>query len=402
VTLTPGRAREQAARADREIAAGEYRGPLHGLPYGVKDIIAVRGYPTTWGAAPFRDQVVELDASVVRRLDDAGAILVAKLTTGELAFGDQWFGGRTNNPWDPEEGSSGSSAGSASATAAGLVAFAIGTDTGGSILSPADRCGLVGLRPTFGRVSRHGVMAAGTTLDKIGPMCRTAEGAALVLQATAGPDGYDFSVPEGVPVHWDPDLDVAGLRVGYHRSAFEAEPDEEYRAHHEEVAGVLRSLGVELLDVTLPETTLNFFVEFVERAAGFAEFIREGGAAELRRGIHGAELRAHHLSPAGEYLQANRMRQRLMEETHRAMEGLDMVLSPRTHWTAERSLNPLTSFTGHPVVSVPTGWNARGTPLGVTLTGHLYREGEILALAGRLMRETGFEEGALRLLERYP
>ena len=175
VTLTERRAREQAAQADAEIAAGRYRGPLHGIPWGVKDIIAAEGYRTTWGAAPFENQVFDYDATVVERLDEAGAILVAKLTTGELAFGDNWFGGRTNNPWDPQQGSSGSSAGSAAATAAGLVGFGIGTDTGGSILSPAVRCGVVGLRPTFGRVSRYGAMAAGYSLDKIGPMCRMAE-----------------------------------------------------------------------------------------------------------------------------------------------------------------------------------------------------------------------------------
>ena len=187
MTLTPDRARQQARQADEEIAAGRYRGPLHGIPWGAKDIISVRGYPTTWGAAPFENQVLDVDAAVVERLDAAGAVLVAKLTTGELAFGHNWFGGRTNNPWNPEEGSSGSSAGSGSATGGGLVGFAIGTDTGGSILSPSVRCGVIGLRPTFGRVSRYGVMAAGYSLDKIGPMTRTAEDNALVLHGHRRP-----------------------------------------------------------------------------------------------------------------------------------------------------------------------------------------------------------------------
>ena len=228
VTLTEDRARTQASKADEEIEAGLYHGPLHGIPYGVKDIIAVRGYPTTWGAAPFADRVIDEDATVVQRLDGAGAVLVAKLTTGELAFGDRWFGGRTNSPWNLEVGSSGSSAGSGAATAAGLVGFAIGTDTGGSILGPSQQCGVVGLRPTFGRVSRHGVMAAGTTLDKIGPMCRSAEGAALVLHTIAGPDDLDFSVPN-IPVNWDAGMDATDLRLGYLAYVVEAEEDPEQR-----------------------------------------------------------------------------------------------------------------------------------------------------------------------------
>ncbi|MEX1184918.1 MAG: amidase [Gemmatimonadota bacterium] len=390
VTLTEARARASAARADAEIAAGGYRGPLHGLPYGVKDIIAVRGYPTTWGAAPYREQVVDVDATVVQRLDEAGAVLVAKLTTGELAFGDRWFGGRTNNPWNPEEGSSGSSAGSAAATAAGLVAFAIGTDTGGSILSPAERCGIIGLRPTFGRVSRHGVMAAGTSLDKIGPLTRTAEDAAIVLHAIAGPDELDLSVPHAVPVHWDATLDTSALRVGYHASTFAAEPDAEYRAHHARVMAALQAIAGELRPVELPPSNLNFFVEFVERAAGFEDLVRSGRDAELQRPVHGTELRAYSLVPAVAYLQANRMRYRLMQETHAAIADVNIVLGPRTLWDPARSLNPLTSLTGHPVVAVPTGLGADGAPLGITLMGRLYREGELLAVAQRLQEAMGF------------
>ncbi len=391
VTLTTRRALDEAARADEEIAAGRYRGPLHGIPYGVKDIIAAAGYPTTWGAPPFEDRVFDEDATVVRRLGEARAVLVAKLATGELAFGDQWFRGRTNNPWDLNEGSSGSSAGPGAATSAGLVGFSIGTDTGGSILSPSERCGVVGLRPTFGRVSRHGVMAAGTTLDKVGPMCRGAEDAALVLHAIAGPDGLDFSVPDGVPVHWDAELDVSGLRVGYHASAFEAEPEPEYRKHHDRVARLVRSLAGELTPVHLPETNLNFFIEYTERAAAFDELRRAGLDAKLGQHGRGDQLRTYHLVSAVEYLQANRKRQLIMEDTHRSIEGVDVVLSPRTHWDPKRSLNPLTSLTGHPVVAVPTGLASDGTPMGVTLTGRLYHEGEVLALAGRLLEATGFE-----------
>jgi Asp-tRNA(Asn)/Glu-tRNA(Gln) amidotransferase A subunit family amidase len=397
VTLTPDRARARAAQADEEISAGRYRGHLHGIPYGVKDIIAVRDYPTTWGAAPFADRVIDQDATVVERLDAAGAVLVAKLTTGELAFGDRWFGGRTNSPWNPEVGSSGSSAGSGAATAAGLVGFAIGTDTGGSILSPSQRCGVVGLRPTFGRVSRHGVMAAGTTLDKVGPMCRSAEGAALVLHAIAGPDDRDFSVPD-FPVHWNADMDATGLRVGYLEYAFDAEEDAEYRRHHTTVLDLVRARWGDPVPVELPASNLNFFLEYVERAAGFDEFLRSGLEEQLVRPVHGMELRANHLVPAVEYLQANRLRQLLMEDVEQALGDVDVVLAPHGVWWHPRlSLNAVSSSTGHPVVAVPTGLRSNGTPLGVTLMGRLYREGDLLSVAQRLLDATGFAEERPRL-----
>ncbi len=391
VTLTKERARKEAARADQEIAAGRYRGLLHGIPYGVKDIIAARGYPTTWGAAPYEHRIIDEDATVVQRLGEAGAVLVAKLASGELAFGDQWFRGRTNNPWNPKEGSSGSSAGPGAATSAGLVGFSVGTDTGGSILSPSERCGVVGLRPTFGRVSRHGVMSAGTTLDKVGPMCRSAEDVALVLHTIAGPDDLDFAVLDGVPVHWDAHLDVKGLTVGYHASAFEAETDAEYRAHCAHVRQLVDSLVGEMRPVQLPESNLNFFIEYTERAANFDELRRSGLDAQLREEGRSLQLRTYHLVPGVEYLQANRERRLLMEATHRSLDGVDAVLSPRTHWNPKRSLNPLTSLTGHPVVAVPTGLRSDGTPMGVTLMGRLYREGQLLALAQRLLEATGFE-----------
>ena len=384
VVRTEARAVELAERMDRETAAGRNRGPLHGIPWGAKDIIAAKGYTTTWGAEPFRNQVIDVDATVVERLDEAGAILVAKLTTGELAFGDNWFGGRTNNPWNPGQGSSGSSAGSAAATAAGLVGFAIGTDTGGSILSPATRCGVVGLRPTFGRVSRSGVMAAGYSLDKVGPMCRHAEDCAIVLRAIAGPDGKDLSVPVDIPINWDAELELSGLRVGYLASAFERERNSEAKANNSLTLESLRSLGVEPQPVELPSNDLNYFIEYVERAAGFDEFARSRRDVNLRRQGHRAELRASHLVPAVEYLQANRVRMLLMQQTARAMEEIDVVVSP---W---RAINPLTSSTGHPVVAVPNGFNSRGMPTGISFVGQLYREDQILGLAHAYQRATEF------------
>ena len=387
VTLTADRAREQARQADREIAAGRYRGPLHGIPWGAKDIISVRGYRTTWGAAPFEDQVLDADATVVQRLDAAGAVLVAKLTTGELAFGDNWFGGRTNNPWKPEEGSSGSSAGSGSAAAAGLVGFAIGTDTGGSILSPAVRCGVVGLRPTFGRVSRHGVMAAGYSLDKIGPMTRTVEDNAVVLKAIAGPDDRDLAVVAGVPFHWDGSASARELRIGYFESAFEeadSPEGEETLAHARRSLETLRSLGYALKPVEIPRSRLTYFIEYVERAAGFDEFARDRRDRDLRRQRHRGELRASHLVPAVEYLQANRIRRLLMEETAAVMAELDAVVSP---W---RAINPLTSMTGHPVVTVPNGFEADDTPTGVALVGRIYGEERLLRAAKALQDATDY------------
>jgi Asp-tRNA(Asn)/Glu-tRNA(Gln) amidotransferase A subunit family amidase len=387
VTLTTDRAREQARQADEEIAAGRYRGPLHGIPWGAKDIISVRGYRTTWGAAPFENQVLDVDANVVQRLDAAGAVLVAKLTTGELAFGDQWFGGRTNNPWKPEEGSSGSSAGSGSATGGGLVGFAIGTDTGGSILSPAVRNGVVGLRPTFGRVSRYGVMAAGYTLDKIGPMTRMVEDNALVLHAIAGPDDRDLAVVAGVPFNWDGTASVRELRFGFFESAFEEADSPEGEAtlaHARRSLDTLRSLGYDLKPVEIPRNRLSYFIEYVERSAGFDEFARTRQDTDLKRQRHRGELRASHLVPAVEYLQANRIRYLFMQEMASVMAELDVVVSP---W---RAINPLTSMTGHPVVTVPNGFEEDDTPTGISLMGRIYGEERLLLAAKTLQDATDY------------
>jgi len=380
---------------DGELAAGQYHGVLHGIPWGVKDIVSARGYPTTWGAAPFARRVIEEDATVVERLDAAGAVLVAKLSTGELAFGDQWYGGRTNNPWNPEQGSSGSSAGSGSATAAGLVGFSIGSDTGGSILSPSLRCGVVGLRPTFGRVSRHGVMAAGWTLDKIGPMCRTVEDCAIVLEAIAGPDGRDLSVREGVPVGWDAGESARGLRVGVVEGLLDAEPDAAVRANGQRALDALRDAGLEIRGIEVPESNLTYFIEYTERAAGFETFVRSGEDRGLRRQRHASELRAYHLVTAVDYLQANRERQRLMSEYARATAEVDVVIAGRASLDAATSLNPLLSMTGHPTVALPTGVRDDGTPTGITVAGRLYDEAGLLLVARVI-------EGAVGLGGRRP
>lgn len=388
VSLTPDRALAEAAAADAELAAGRVRSALHGVPYGVKDIIAAAGAPTTWGAPPTASQTFDEDATVVTRLKAGGAVLVAKLSTGEMAFGDQWAKGRTNSPWNPVEGSSGSSAGSGSATAAGLVGFSIGSDTGGSILSPAVRCGVVGLRPTFGRVSRHGVMAAGTTLDKIGPMCRTVEDCGVVMSVIAGPDGLDLAVPDDMPLAWDARATADPRRIGFVPAMMEAEKDADARANNARVLATLKQLGCTMVEVTLPSGDLSYFIEYVERAAAFDSFTRSGRHAGLRPRTS-RYLRACSLTTAVDYLQANRRRTAIMQEVARAMRDVDAVMFTSLTLDSSTSLNPVMSLTGHPSIAVPSGFASTGSPTGVMFSGQLYQEGALLALAAAYERAVG-------------
>ena len=379
-SLSESRGLAEAAAADREIAAGRYRGLLHGIPYGAKDIIAARGAPTEWGAAPTKNQTFDEDATVIARLSEAGAVLIAKLTTGEMAFGDQWAGGRTNNPWNPQQGSSGSSAGPGAATAAGLVGFSICTETGGSILSPAARCGLVGLRPTFGRVSRTGVMTAGSTLDKIGPMCRTVEDCAIVLHAIAGPDARDLAVPEHIPFGWDGTSRDYPKRIGWVPSMFENSSDADARSNNERALAGLKRLGCTLEEVALPPGDLSYFIEYTERAAAFDAFI----AAGLDRGLQPRTsrfLRACQLVTAVDYLQANRRRAVIMEQVHEVMQRVDALVFTSLTLDSRTSLNPVLSLTGHPSIAVPNGFSASGAPTAVMFSGRLYREDRLLSLA---------------------
>jgi Asp-tRNA(Asn)/Glu-tRNA(Gln) amidotransferase A subunit family amidase len=379
VTITEARALAEAAAADRALASGKYLGVLHGIPYGVKDIIAAKGYPTRWGAPHLDGQTFDDDATVVQRLQAAGAVLVAKLTTGEMAFGDQWAGGRTNNPWNLSEGSSGSSAGSAAATAAGLVGFALGTDTGGSILSPAVRCGIVGLRPTFGRVSRFGVMAAGTTLDKVGPMCRHAQDCAIVLRTIAGDDVNDLSVRDA-PVVFDATAGRHPKRIGYVPAMMDAETDADQRANNARAFTMLKRLGCTTHPIALPGGDLSYFIEYIERAAAFESFTTSG----LHRGLRPRTsrfLRAGQLVTAVDYLQANRRRAIIMRDVARAIDDVEAVMFTSLSLDSRTSLNPVMSLTGHPSIAVPNGFRSNGSPAGVMFSGHLYREGDVIALA---------------------
>ena len=401
VTLTEELALKQAAKADQEIAAGKYRGPLHGIPWGAKDLLAVKGYKTTFGASPYKEQAIDVDASVYTKLTAAGAVLVGKLTLGALAQGDRWFGGQTKSPWDPanpNSGSSGSSAGPAAATAAGLVGFSIGTETRGSIMSPASRCGVTGLRPTFGRVSRYGAMALSWTMDKIGTLCRTAEDCAVVLAAIQGPDGRDNTVLD-LPFAWDAGRDVRRLRVGYLKSDFEGEiPDDpqnpdrarrqrEIREMNKTALTFFLSLGLRPEPVELPKLgseAMNFILT-TEAAAAFDDLVHSGNldlmSAEPERSNWVNAFRLHALVPAVEYIQANRARFRLMEAYHQFFLGMDVLIGS--------ALGP-TNLTGHPEVSFPHGFDSKGQPATLRLTGGLFGEADILLLAHAFQGQTDF------------
>jgi Asp-tRNA(Asn)/Glu-tRNA(Gln) amidotransferase A subunit family amidase len=396
VTFTDDLGMRQARERDEEIEAGRYRGPLHGIPWGAKDIIAVRGYPTTWGARPFAKRVIDVDASVVERLTEAGAVLVAKLSTGELALDDVWFGGRTNNPWDLEMGSQGSSAGPASATAAGLVGFSIGTETGGSIVEPSGICGVTGLRPTFGRVSRHGVMSLSWSLDKVGPICRSVEDCALVLDAIEGADGRDRTARD-VPFDWNGTSDVKRLRVGYLASAFrDTRQTPRVDANDAAALDQLRALGIDLVEVELPKgpTPDLMSIIWVEGAAQLRDPL-ETESATLKRQDRVVWNRSAHLIPAVDYLHSQRLRTVLMERMDELMQSVDVYAVPFDY--ADYTPNPVatrntqvTNLTGHPSVTLPSGFNEKGNPTSITFIGKLYGEAEMLAVAKAYQDASGW------------
>ena len=389
ITLTEELALAQAKRADAEIAAGRYRGPLHGIPYGAKDLLATKGIRTTWGSKPYIDQVPGYDATVIERLEKAGAVLVAKLSMGELAWGDVWFGGKTRNPWNIEQGSSGSSAGSASATAAGLVGFSIGTETWGSIVSPSTRCGVTGLRPTYGRVSRAGAMALSWSMDKIGPICRSVEDCALVFEAIAGPDGKELGVVD-LPFDWDPAADLKSIRVGYLKKSFEA--DSKTKKNDQAALEVLRSIGIELvpfaLPADLPIQPLAIILS-AESAAAFDELTRSNRddlMARQERNAWPNAFRASRFIPAVEYIQANRVRTLLMQEMAEKMKTVDVYVAP----SEDDDNGLLTNLTGHPAVVVPDGFDEKGSPTSISFIGGLYEEAKTLRVALAYQQATDF------------
>jgi Asp-tRNA(Asn)/Glu-tRNA(Gln) amidotransferase A subunit family amidase len=415
VTLTEELALQQAADADREIKAGKYRGPLHGLPWGAKDLFATKGIRTTWGGEPYVNQVFDYDCTVVERLREAGAVLVAKLTLGALAQGDQWFGGRTNCPWNPTRGSSGSSAGPGSATSAGCVAFAIGTETRGSIISPSSVNGIVGLRPTYGRVSRYGAMGLSNTMDKVGPMCRYVEDCMLVLNVIYGPDKRDNTTADAV-LTWNPDAPLAGFKVGYIRSGFEPQaatapaagaaggagapgraggapgggrggmtPDER-RKVYQDVLDTYKKLGAQLTPIEpaeMPDAALANTIGFIletESAASFDDATRSGDIDQLRTGTSRSSwpntFKSNRFVPAVEYLRAQRARVLLMRQWDDFMSKHDVVLSAGSDGTLGA-----TNLTGHPSMVVKCSIYNNDTPVMLMLTGRLYDEGTMARIA---------------------
>lgn len=380
ITVTRERALEQAAKLDAELENGTYRGLLHGIPYGAKDLLAVEGYKTTWGAMPYKDQVIHETATVVSKLDEAGAVLIAKTTLGALAYGDIWFGGRTNNPWDLEQGSSGSSAGSASGTAAGLFPFAIGTETLGSIVSPSTRNGATGLRPSYGRVSRHGAMALSWTMDKIGPITRSVEDAAIVFNAIYGLDENDQSLVDQ-PFNYNADSDLSDLRIGYLKSAFER--DYYNKERDNAVLDVLRDLGVELIPIDLPEFNTGplLITLYAEGAAAFDQLTLSNEDDMMQWQSSNAwpnTFRAARFIPAVEYINANRARYELIQKMEEeVMSKVDVYVTP-----AFGNANLLiTNLTGHPSVVLPNGFTDNGRPTSITFTGDLFDEGSVLRVA---------------------
>ena len=401
ITLTEERAMAQAKEADRDIAAGKYRGPLHGLPWGAKDLLAVKGYPTTWGAGGMEKQAFDYDAEVVKRLDRAGAVLVAKLTLGALAMDDGWFGGKTRNPWNTEQGSSGSSAGPASATAAGCVAFSIGSETLGSIASPSTRCGCTGLRPTFGLVPRTGAMALSWTMDKLGPICRSVEDCALVLDAIYGPDGKDLSVKPAA-FNWDASVDWKKLRVGYLKDEFEKKPAEDEKAEQKEereerarfdqkALEVLRTkLGVNLQPVNAPDFPFDHLTFLLNGEAGAAfDELTRSGRDKLLTGQTKDDwpniFRESHFIPAVEYVNANRARYMGMQKWAELFANFDVIVAP----TFGDQL-VVTNLTGHPALILPNGFKKDGTPTSITFLGQLYGEVKLLAFARAYQDATDF------------
>ena len=394
INVCEERALAQAKDSDERRKRGASLGPLDGIPWGVKDLFSTKGIPTTWGAKPFENQIIDEDAAVVESLDAAGAVLVAKLTTGALAMGDVWFGGRTRNPWNPERGSSGSSAGPASAVSGGLVPFAIGTETLGSIVSPSTRCGVTGLRPTFGRVSRRGCMALSWSMDKIGPIARSAEDCALVFAAIQGQDAGD---PASVGGAFDAaaDFEPADLKIAYLEDDF----TRRRRGRGEAMNGLAdleqsgldacRSIGAKLESFRWPDFPSRSLMTMLdaEAAAAFDEITRDGRVRELvsqGRSAWPALFRRARLIPAVEYIQAARARRRLMQETEKALGDYDVVIAP-TH--AGQTLS-LTNLTGHPCLVMPLGFLRPNQPVAISFIGRLHGEETLIALARRWQEQT--------------
>ena len=390
ITLTEERALAEAKKADEEIMNGKYRGMLHGIPYGVKDLLSAKKYNTTWGAAPYKDQLIDEDATVIKKLENAGAVLCAKLSMGELAMDDVWFGGMTRNPWDTTKGSSGSSAGSAASVSAGLLPFAIGTETWGSIVSPSTVCGVTGLRPTYGRVSRIGAMALSWSMDKIGPICRNAEDLAIVFNAIQGTDGIDQTLYK-VPFNYNSKMNLKKLRIGYLKNDFA----KKYDFHDNDSLALkkLEELGAKLIPIELPDIATNdiAIILMSEAAAAFDELTRSHKDDMLARQFKGAWpnlFRAARFIPAVEYVNANRIRYMLIQQMYKLFDKIDVYVAP----SFEGNNLLLTNLTGNPCVVVPTGFAKKGNLSSITFMGKLFDEGTVIGVAKTFQDATDFHK----------
>ncbi|MFL5810440.1 MAG: amidase [Flavisolibacter sp.] len=392
ITLTEDLALQQARQADEEIKKGKYRGPLHGIPYGLKDLFAVKGYKTTWGSTPYKDQMLDDDAFVYTQLKNAGAVLCAKLSMGALANNNKWFGGETKNPWDLKQGSSGSSAGSAASVAAGLLPFTIGTETLGSIVSPSTRCGATGLRPTFGTVSRSGAMVLSWSLDKAGPICRSAEDDAIVYYYLKGTDGKDASAIDHA-FNYDQKKDIRKLRVAYAQNYFSRLPD---TAMEWKVINSFKSMGVNVQPVEFPDsnvynTNLVGIILNAESGAAFDELTRTNRDDLIERQdrfFWPNSFRSSRLIPAVEYINANRYRSVLCQQIQEFMKDYDVLIVP----TFAGSQLSITNLTGNPVICLPMGFNQRGLPQSISFIGRLYDEASILEAAKAFQDKTDYHK----------
>jgi Asp-tRNA(Asn)/Glu-tRNA(Gln) amidotransferase A subunit family amidase len=381
ITVTKDLAIRQAQKADEELVEGLYRGPLHGIPYGIKDLAAVPSYPTTWGAFPYKDQVIDQKATVVQKLEDAGAVLLGKLVSGSLARGDVWFGGKTKNPWDLEQGATGSSAGSGSATAAGLVPFSIGTETLGSVISPSTRTGSTGLRPTFGAVSRNGFMVLSWSMDKVGPICRSAADCAIVYDYIRGADLKD-PISKDSKFNSGDFIEPSRLRIAYFKDLFEQDSSE-VGSNNSRFLEELKEMGIESIPIDLPSNFPFKAFDIILRAesgAFFDELIRSGGVDQLveqHEGSRANSLRQSRFIPAVEYIQANRHRTLLIQKVHALFKEFDLILSP----TYGMNQLLITNLTGHPALSLPNGFDNKERPTSVTLLANYFGEEKLISFA---------------------
>ncbi|MGE5424137.1 MAG: amidase [Syntrophothermus sp.] len=388
ITYTEVSAMEDAKRADRELAAGKDRGYLHGIPYGIKDMFSTKNYPTTYGTPPYKDQLINEDASVVKKLREAGAVMIAKLSLGELAMDDVWFGGKTRNPWDTSKGSSGSSAGPAAAVAAGLVPFAIGSETWGSIVSPSTVCGVTGLRPTYGRVSWQGAMALSWSMDKIGPLCKTAEDCAIVFNYIYGPDGIDQTVYD---IAFDyKEVKMQGLKIGYFPGEFDR--DTSLNKPFNEAALVqLKKMGAQLVPFEMPAFPYMdmSIILMAEAAAAFDELTfsdKDDLMVQQNKDRWPNLFRAAHFIPATDYIRASRLRYLLIREWNKMMKQVDVCIAPSL--AGDNLL--ATNLTGNPCMVLPNGFLNPTTPTSIVFIGQLFGEGTLVSVAKQYQVATGF------------